>query len=255
MDAETPDRTPRFHEVRELPLESIVVNDWNPNTLDGEGFERLVTEMGETGFLDPIQVVPLDDGTYRILGGEHRFHAAKRLGWRRIQAMVLTGAKWLDADLQKFVTVRLNVLHGKLNPTRMAQLYDEMAAKYGDDALAGLMAYTDKDAWKQVLKDIGRGIAKSLPKGMAAQFKDSAPKIKSLDDLTAVLNKLFSEYGSTLDKNFMVFTYGGKEHVFVVLDELAKRSVDALVAHCKSEEIDVNAALGPAIDAWLSEPM
>lgn len=244
---------PDFHETLLIPLDEIVPNEWNPNTMNDVTFNRLVQEMQEVGFLDPIQVVQRTDGKYRILGGEHRYHGAKVLGWTKIQAIVLRGDKWEDEDLQKFVTVRLNVLRGKINPSRMAALYDEMATKYGAEALSDLMAYTDQSAWEKTLKEIGRGLKASLPSDLADKFDDIKNEIKTVDDLSHVLNELFTNYGSTLDKNFMVFTFGGQEHVYVVLDPDSKKSVTALTDYCTASGQDINSVIGPVTSEWVKK--
>jgi ParB/RepB/Spo0J family partition protein len=251
------DPTPEFHSVVELPIDQIECNPWNPNTMNDATFKRLVQELdataGGVGFVDPIQVVQRTDGKYRILGGEHRYHAAKTLGWTKLQAVVLRGDRWEDEDLQKFVTVRLNVLRGKLNPERMASLYDEMATKYGADALSDLMAYTDQSAWEKTLKEIGRGIKASLPSELADKFDAAATEIKTVDDLSNVMNELFANYGSTLDKNFIVFTFGGQEHVYIALDSAAKKAVDALTEHCQKNNVDINSVIGPVTAEWVKK--
>jgi hypothetical protein len=52
-------------------------------------------------------------------------------------------------------------------------------------------------------------------------MQDSLEKVreelKTVDDLSLVLNRLFTEYGSTLDSNFMFFAWGGRSHILVQL--------------------------------------
>jgi hypothetical protein len=128
-------------EVEQLPLDKLIPNAWNPNAMDDAAFSRLTQELSTVGMIDPIQVVEMADGTYRILGGEHRFHAASVLGWTSLPCVVLRGARWQDEDMQKLVTVRLNALKGRINATKMVQLYNEMAEKYGEEDVQNLFAY------------------------------------------------------------------------------------------------------------------
>ncbi|MGB5215076.1 MAG: ParB/RepB/Spo0J family partition protein, partial [Anderseniella sp.] len=203
-------------DVRELDIESIESNAWNPNKMGEDAFNRLVKEIEDVGFLDPVQVVELDTGKFRLLGGEHRLEAMRTLGRASVPAVVLKGEKWKDEDLQKMVTVRLNVLKGNLDPGRMALLYDEMAAKYGDDALQDLFAYTDKGAFDKMLAGIQRGLKSAgLPKQAQKKFNAATKEIKSVEDLSMILNDMFSKYGDTVEQDFMVFTYGKKDHVYV----------------------------------------
>jgi uncharacterized ParB-like nuclease family protein len=234
-------------EIREIPIEQIKPNPWNPNQMDEHTFDRLTQEIQEVGYIDPIQVVEMDDGTYRIIGGEHRWTAGKVLGWKKIQAVVLSDAKWKDEDLQKFVTVRLNVLHGKTNPDKFIKLYEEMASRYGEEALQGLFAYTDQDAWGKLKKEIGKGIKGSLSPELAKKFDEVIDEVKTVEGLSAVLNHLFTKYGNTLDHSYMVFTYGGKEHCYVVMDKETKRAVDGILSHCQEQSVDINTVIAPAL--------
>jgi hypothetical protein len=239
-------------DVRQIDITDLKENSWNPNAMDDVAFNRLVEELQDVGMIDPIQVVPLNDGTYRILGGAHRYQAAKVLGWNSLPCVVLGDAKWQDEDLQKLVTVRLNVLKGKINPERMAKLYNEMQAKYGDSALQGLLAYTDQDAWGKMLKSIGQGLKKSgLPKDVVDKFEDAAKELRSVDDLSTILNSLFTQYGDTLQYNFMVFTFGGKDHVYVCMNSRTNKAMKKIVAHCKEYKRDINEVIGELSAKWV----
>jgi intein/homing endonuclease len=125
----------------EIEIDLLENNSYNPNSLGQGDFDRLVSEIQNVGFIAPIQVVPLATGKYRIIGGEHRVAAARELKLAKVPAMVLDGPKWQDEDLQQLVTVRLNVLHGKLNPEKLAVLYNRMAKTYGEEALQQLFAF------------------------------------------------------------------------------------------------------------------
>lgn len=236
--------------VEEIPLDKVVKNAWNPNVLPDKAFDRLVKEIEEVGYLDPVQVVPLDDGTYRLLGGEHRVAAVRSLGWESIPAVVLTGEKWKDEDLQKAVTVRLNVIRGKLDPTRMALLYDEMAEKYGKEALQDLFAYTDDNAWTDVLDTIKRGLKKSgLSADAQKEFAEAAKETKSVEDLGLILNQLFAQYGDTVNQSFMIFTYGKREHVYYAMTKEVRAAVKKFTKFCTASGDDLNDVLGPVIIA------
>lgn len=240
-------------DVRMIPLDEIVPNPWNPNEMEDETFNRLTDELQSVGMIDPIQVVPTDEG-FRILGGEHRYHAAKVIGWKKLPCVVLSDTKWKDEDLQKFVTVRLNILHGKLNPTKMVGLYEEMEKKYGEEALQQMFAFTDADAWDSLLKTVLGGLQKSgLPKDVADKFKDVSKEIKTVEGLSQVLNQLFTDYGSTLEQSYMVFTFGGKDHLYIIMDRKMQKAMDRVKTFCAENKVDINSVMQPFTTEWASK--
>lgn len=238
------------YKVVELALDDIEANAWNPNSMTDADMDRLVREITEVGFIDPVQVVPLDTGKYRLIGGEHRVDALRRIGRTSVLAVVLTGERWQDEDLQKLVTVRLNVLKGRTDPGRMAQLYDEMARKYGEEALRELFAYTDAVAWNSMVKTIGKGLKKAgLPEEISTSFAEAAKEAETLEDLGKILNMLFAQYGDTVSQNFMVFTYGGKSHLYVACDQPMWKQISKIAKHCKDTGVDVLDVLRPALES------
>lgn len=232
--------------VQNLPLDKVVPNPWNANEMSDHAFNRLVDELKDVGFIDPIQVVPMNDGTFRILGGEHRYQAARVLGWETVPAVILSESKWQDVDLQKLVTVRLNVLRGKTNPEKMAKLYKEMADKYGEESLQQLFAYTDQDQWNKLVGAVSAGLKGSgLPKEIQDKFAQAAKEVKTVDNLSVILNQLFTKYGESLKYNFMVFTFGGKEHIYIAMNKEMKAAMDKVLDYCRDRRRDVNEILAP----------
>ena len=235
-----------------IPVEEIEENSWNPNEMNAEEFELLVQEIREVGFIDPVQVVPMVDGGYRLLGGAHRWRAAKLLGMDEIPATILSDAKWQEEDLQKFVTVRLNQLHGKANTQKMIVLYKEMEQKYGEKSLQRMFAYTDEDAWKKLVTTMKKAVQSSgLPKTAQQQFNAEADSAKTIADLSHILNTIFNQHGDTLEYSFLVFSFGGKEHLYIAMSKKTKNQLDKLIQHCKEWGRDINEIIPEVTKAWL----
>lgn len=243
-----PDIKPGRVDLRHIPIDLITPNAWNPQGQDEVTFQRLVDEIRDVGFLDPLEVVPLDDGTYRIIGGEHRWQAAKVIGMDELPCSVLVDSKWQDEDLQKFVTVRLNVLKGKLDPEKFAKLYGEMARKYGAEALQQLMGYTDSKAFQKIVGDVKRGLKKGLPKDLQDEFDEKAKEAKTVEDLSNILQHLFAKHGDTVNMSFMVFTFGKQEHVYIQMNRETKKALDKVLAYCRHANEDINDFLAPLIE-------
>lgn len=233
--------------IVELDLDLINASSFNPNEMDKVTFDLLVQELKELGCIDPIQVIPNHQGTYTILGGEHRYRAAKELGWKSIPAVLLTGDKWQDEDLQKFVTVRLNVLRGKMNPEKFLRLYDEMVKKYGEDKIAPLMGFTEEQAMQRIVKDAAKAMTASLPSDMSKQFQEKAKKAKTVQDLEHIITHLFEEHGNTMDYSFLVFSWGNKEHIYIAMTKKIHGYMKKLMEFSKSGKIDINKIIGDSI--------
>lgn len=241
----------------EIPLDYRLIdvdlldnNSWNPNSMEQGDFDRLIKEIKDVGFLDPVAVVELESGRYRLIGGEHRSAAARDLKMKQVPAVVLQGAKFATEELQKLLTVRFNVLSGKTNPEKMALLYNEMAKKYGEDSLQDLFAFTDKHGWKKLVSQIKKGLANvGLPKEQREKFDEEIKEARTLQDLEKILNNMWSSYGDTIAQSFMIFTYGRREHIYVAMDKSTRDAVKKITKYCKSGGKDINEVLAPALHA------
>lgn len=223
-------------EIVEILIEKLIPNPWNPNTQSNDVFNALVENIKEIGMVEPILVVPHEEkeGFYTIISGEHRYNACKVLNYIKVPAIIKED---FNIDLQKFQTVRMNVLKGKFDPVKFTQLFDEMAEKYGEDMTKEMMKFVDERAFK----DVYMAIKRELPKDMQDKLESSRKEIKTVDDLSRILNELFSKYGNTLDNNFMLFTYGGKVHLWVLLDkDLKELLVDNIIEQFKDHGINAD---------------
>lgn len=247
-DSVSPDPgTKRPIDFKWLPIDSLIPNAWNINVQDATTFELLQDEIASVGLIDPIEVVPLQDGTYQILGGEHRWKAAGNLGHLEVPCVLLTDTKFKDEDLKKFVSVRMNIIHGKMDPDKFLTLYNEMASKYGADALQRLFGYTDSKAFQKMLGWVKKGLKQTLPKEMAAQVDDATKDVKSVEDLGNIIQNLFNQYGDTLSHSFMVFTYGKQQHVYIQMTAAMRRAMDKVMDFCRVTSADINTVLLPVI--------
>ena len=231
----------RNEDVWNIPVDRIEHNDWNPNDMDDVTFERLKEEVQAAGRLtEPIVVVPIDDDKFRIIGGAHRYEIVRQLEWDTIPANLLVEERYAKEDVQKFETVKRNVIHGKLTPEKMARLYEEMADKYGEESLQKLFGYTDKQAWGKLVKGVKDSVRRELPKAVAAKFSEAADKADTIEDLGVILNQIFAEHGETVDKNYMVFTYGGKEHIYIAMSKGMRKEMKKLQKYCNDHNKDIN---------------
>lgn len=234
----------------ELDPNSLVGAEWNPNEMAAEDFALLKEQILEVGFIDPPTVVEVEgpDGKpfYRIIGGHHRVAAAKELKLRKIPVDILQGERWKDEDLQKLQTVRMNVLHGKMNPEKMVSLYNEMAGRYGD-SVTKMLGYANDAGLKKMIKQVQGDLAKTLEPELAKQFQEQAKEAKTVGDLEKIIQRLMSDGGDTAKHGFVVFSWGGKEHIYVAMSDKTREAMMRVVRASRDRKIDINEVIEDAI--------
>ena len=223
----------------EIPVAKLRKNDRNPNEQDERTFNALCQSILEEGWVEPMAtVVPAEDGMFDIVGGHHRYDATLVLGIEKGPCWVLDPAKF-DRDRQNWTMVKVNILKGKLNPSKFTALYTDMVKVYGAEVLQAQMGFTSEDAFKSLYQDIRRNLPPELAKALDGQ-KD---EIKTIDDLSLVLNRLFREHGETLPSNMMVFSFGGKDVLWIRADKELWELVSGLAKDVAAKQGDMAATL------------
>lgn len=87
--------------------------------LDDEKMDELVESIKANGVLTPVLVRPDDEGTYEMISGHRRLHAAKKAGLFRIPAIV----KEMTNDEATIVMVDSNVQREEILPSEKAFAY------------------------------------------------------------------------------------------------------------------------------------
>lgn len=236
----------------EVSPDDLRTNKWNPNEMGEKEFELLKEQIAEVGFIDPPTVVEVegDDGKtyYRLIGGEHRVAAAKELGLKKIPVDVLQNDRWKDEDLQKFQTVRLNILHGKMKPEKFVTLYNQMAEKYGADKVSRMMGYTKEDGVRRMVAQVAKGLQNSMSPEMAEQFQEQAKEARTVGDIERIITNLFQEHGDSIKYNFMVFAWGGKEHIYVAMSKRTRDAMKKIMKASRTQSVDINELIAEAIE-------
>lgn len=107
-----------------VPIDSVQPNTVNPNVMSKSTFEKLKKNFQEKGFYGSVIVREhIVEGYYEILDGEHRWKAAKELGWTEIP--VENAGKISDDEL-KFHTINFNNARGKDDVFKLAEIMSEL---------------------------------------------------------------------------------------------------------------------------------
>lgn len=113
-------------ELKKIPLKEIVRDENQPRRdFDDEAIEALAASIREHGVLQPI-VVTKEDGKYKIVAGERRWRAAKRLELSTIPAIVRT----LDSQKRLEIAVIENAQREDLNAIELATAYAKLQSQF-----------------------------------------------------------------------------------------------------------------------------
>ena len=230
------EKTDKLIRMHRFPLHLMLKNEKNPNKMRPREFDLLCDNMNTTGWTDPILVRPLEyeklvelnastkgeekalvegmvsaDLKVRIVGGHHRYDAASYLGFEEGPVTIIMDPDF-DDEMEIFQVVRMNAIHGKLDPTAFMGMLGDLNDKYTDEVLQELLGFADESEFKRLTKQM----AKSLPdKVTQEKFTKAAKEIKTIDELSKLLNHLFATYGDTIPYGYMVFEYGGQRSMWL----------------------------------------
>ena len=122
------DGSPLPAELREIEIGAILPNPQQPRTqFDDESLGELEHSIREFGLLQPIVVRETTPGSFQLVMGERRWRAAKRVGLRRVPAIVRQTAD--DAMLRDALLE--NIHRVQLNPLDEAAAYEQLLVEFG----------------------------------------------------------------------------------------------------------------------------
>jgi ParB-like chromosome segregation protein Spo0J len=123
-----------------VPIDELRPNPWNVNSVSPENEEKLIASIKRLGLYEPIKVRQVSDYSgYEILGGEHRWRVAKRLGYFEI---MIANLGFISDQTAKEITLADNSRYGTDDVVELARLLEEMGSA---DELSEFLPYTDHD--------------------------------------------------------------------------------------------------------------
>ena len=125
--------------VDEVDVKTLTPNPWNTNVVTPENELKIEASIKRLGFFRPVIVRELDDGTMQILGGEHRWGVAKKLGYKTVPVVNLGQ---IDDQKAKEIGLVDNGRYGEDDTLQLAELLKEMGDVNG---LLEILPYTGDD--------------------------------------------------------------------------------------------------------------
>jgi hypothetical protein len=139
--------------------------------------------------------------------------------------------------------VRDNIVKGDLNKEKMTDLASSLRSEHqiDNEMISSLSGFdTSKDLYKHLVTEK----KKSDDSVEQAAHDDRAKgQLQVLDDLSLVLNTLFTKHGHTVIHGYMTFMWGGKIHTMIECDGELREQVDALTSVAEQRKVDINLLL------------
>ena len=108
--------------VRWVHRDNLIPNNYNPNAVAPPELKLLAISILEDGWTQPIVVLPLNDGTYQIVDGFHRWTISGTDALSKYGGMVPIVEVKQDPVHQKMSTIRHNRARGTHGVLPMAKI-------------------------------------------------------------------------------------------------------------------------------------
>lgn len=220
---------------------------WNPNVMSDVQFNRLVQRIERDGFDEPLTLVKDEaDGRHWIVSGEHRWKAARILGMEKVPAVV---RKMEEVDMM-VDNVNRNLVRGNLDDVKATNLIKQIQEKtqYDIEKIRDMAGFEDEAAFRKVYKP---DTVKDEQFNKA--LEDSKKEGQVIENLSFLLNEIFSQYGETVPLNFVFFMFKGKMHLMVQCDQKTTVQIEDMADAMKRENSEINGFIASAIKAELDK--
>ena len=131
------------HKIKTIDVNEIRLNKYNPNVMEPELMTQLNERMKEEGILQPTllrHIEPNGKIKYEVVDGEHRYLAAKNIGYEEIPAIVLD-KKLPEAMIS---SINMNKLRGEFDTLRLAEVIHTLHKTYSIEELERKLGYTSE---------------------------------------------------------------------------------------------------------------
>lgn len=187
-----------------VEIDRLQPNPWNTNVVSPENEAKLDESMRRFGCYKPIIVRTLESGALEIIGGEHRWGSARRLG---LETVPIVNLGKINDTKAKEIGLADNGRYGEDDTLKLADLLKEL----GHENVTEFLPYTDADlasilsASSIALDDLDMPSDTGLPGELASpapqthQIMRFKVPIEDSDWVTKLLESTMREQGFTKD--------------------------------------------------------
>lgn len=177
-------QSPVTEEVRRIPIEQLHPFEGHPfKVLDDEAMADTVESVKQIGVVMPLIARPLEDGSYEIVSGHRRHHAAQLAGLESIPVIV----REIDQDEAIIQMVDSNLQRESILPSEKAYAY-----KMKMEAMARKAGRPGKENSGQ----LGRNFGKESREILGEQTGDSPRQVQRFLSLTNLIPEIMEKVDS-----------------------------------------------------------
>jgi len=177
-----------FHKIETVPISKVIVwDEVEARGLNVEGIDELTKSIREEGLQNPPVVQKNKDGTFKLIAGQRRLEALKRIGNKNIPVMVVK--KPYDDENAKAVSIIENLHRKQMNAQEMAHACDFLvksmkSTKKAAKAL-GISQHTLRThvGFNSIPTKLQELVPKIISKNEALRLYRIVPKIESTIDV------------------------------------------------------------------------
>lgn len=150
-------------QINNVNVNKLVPNSWNTNVVTPENEEKIKQSLTRFGFFRPVVVRELSNGTFEIIGGQHRWQVAKEMGLTEVPVISLGQ---IDDVRAKEIGLVDNGRYGHDDTLLLGDLLKELGA---DADIESFLPYTHDElenifaASNISLDDLGLDDGEDLP--------------------------------------------------------------------------------------------
>jgi len=128
LGALIPPAAAQRHGLRDIPVDAIRSNPWQPRThFDEQELEELAQSIREHGVLQPVLVSQQPDGSFQLITGERRWRAVQKAGLDTLPAIVKEATPQASLEL----ALVENIQRRDLNPLEEAHAFRQLIDEHG----------------------------------------------------------------------------------------------------------------------------
>ena len=193
-----------FHKIETVPMSKVSVwDEVEARKLNLEGIKELADSIKHEGLQNPPVVQKTKDGKYKLIAGQRRLEALKRIGSKNIPVLVVKHP--YDNENAKAVSIVENLHRKQMKSSEMAEACDFLVKSMKSNKKAAtalgisqqtLRSYSGFNSVPEKLQQL---VPKIISRNEALQLYRIIPKV---DDAVEIANRI-SRYSAAAKKRYI----------------------------------------------------